>query len=308
MRSIFLKNELRTRIPVSLRPLRSLVVLFALSFACLAQSNTDTLAQKVAGGTIEQKRDALLQIRNLATEEASRAAVPALHDSSDIVRATAAASVVFLPKVEALKALLPLLKDKSPFVRKEAAYAVGNVGDPRTMLGEEKDDEIASALRLLLEKDKDPEVRAAAAVAMAKAGGLKSVWYLYFFLQSTPRNAANDFIRRSAVRSIGSVAERLRSSTEEAPSLRRDPLRDRYRQLDFSQEFRSFSSASRLLIDMLQNKNESDDVRREAAQALGNIGALSAESALTANLSSTDPYLVNICKEALEKLKNIKPL
>ena len=48
------------------------------------------------------------------------------------------------------------------------------------MLGEEKDDEIAQCLRLLLEKDKDLEVRAAGAIAMGKAGGLKSVWYRLF--------------------------------------------------------------------------------------------------------------------------------
>src|SRR5215213_1149711 len=183
------------------------LLLFSGLTVALGQSSVESLRSTITSGNVEQKREALLRLRNLHTEEASRTAVPALQDSNDMVRATAAGTVVFLPKQEAISVLLPLLKDKSPFVRKEAAYAVGEVGDPKSLLGEEQDDVIATALRLLLEKDKDPEVRGAAAVAMGKAGGLKSVWYLYFFLQSTPKNEASEFIRRSAVRSVGNVAE-----------------------------------------------------------------------------------------------------
>ena len=290
-----------------LQPLLFIAVFFALTFAGFAQAPVEVLNQKVTNGSAEQKRDALMQLRNLRSEAASRAAAPALQDSNDMVRATAAATVVFLPKQEALRVLMPLLKDKSPFVRKEVAYAVGEVSDPTPLLGEDKDDDIASALRLLLEKDKDLEVRSAAAIAMGKAGGLHSVWYLYFFLQSTPKSEANDFLRRSAVRSIGTVAVRLRKSSEELPAPRRDISPDKYREMDFSQYFRSFGSASRTLVEILQNKSESDDIRREAAEALGNIGVLSAEPALSANSAAGDPYLANICKEALQKLKNIKP-
>jgi hypothetical protein len=41
---------------------------------------TEILSQLIVNGSIEQKRDALLQIRNLETEAASRLAVPALRD------------------------------------------------------------------------------------------------------------------------------------------------------------------------------------------------------------------------------------
>ena len=78
---------------------------------------------------VERKRDALLELRNYRTATASRIAVPALKDSSDIVRATAAASAVFLPSDEAARHLLPLLADKKPFVRREAAFALGAIGD-----------------------------------------------------------------------------------------------------------------------------------------------------------------------------------
>src|SRR6478672_10112051 len=102
-----------------------LTVVFAVLFfsgftAAFGQSSVESLRPSISGGNVEQKRDALLRLRNLHTVEASRAAVPALQDSNDMVRATAAGSVVFLPTSEAINVLLPLLKDKSPFVRKEA--------------------------------------------------------------------------------------------------------------------------------------------------------------------------------------------
>src|SRR5690349_14421179 len=92
--------------------------------------NLTPLENTVRTGTTEQKRDALFQIRNLRSEIASRAAVPALTDPDAIVRATAASSVVFLPKPDAVAILAPLLADKDAFVRKEAAYALGKVESP----------------------------------------------------------------------------------------------------------------------------------------------------------------------------------
>ena len=58
-----------------------------------------------------------------------------------------------------------------------------------------------------------------------------------------------------------------------------------------------------VLIKALQNKKESDDARREAAFALGAIGDSSAIAALEADRNSADPYLAEICKEALLKIE-----
>src|SRR5438128_1654275 len=77
-----------------------------------AQNNLESLAEAVRSGTTEVKRSALLEIRNLKSAEASRLAIPALRDSDEIVRATAAFSVIYLPKDEAFTVLLPLLQDK----------------------------------------------------------------------------------------------------------------------------------------------------------------------------------------------------
>jgi HEAT repeat protein len=271
-----------------------------------AQSSLDSLKRAITSGTVEEKREALRQIRNLRSEEGSRLAVPALSAGSDMVRATAAASVVFLPKAEAADQLVRMLKDKSSFVRKEAAYAIGEVGDAKTMLGEGKEDAIAAALRQVLQNDKDPEVRSAAAIAMGTAGGLQSVWYLYFFLQET-RDKPNEFLRRSAIKSIGNVAAELRSGKRVIPSLRLGIDPNVIKWQDLTQEYRVFKAAARMLVDILQNQSEEDDVRRESATALGAIGALEAIPALNSNLNAKDPYLAKACSEAIEKLKLVKP-
>jgi HEAT repeat protein len=91
--------------------------------AVVTQAQIDWLAaktyleQRIKSGGDEQKRDALFRIRNLESTEASLLAVPALRDKSEIVRATAAFSVIFLPKDAALNVLLPLLNDKKELVR-----------------------------------------------------------------------------------------------------------------------------------------------------------------------------------------------
>src|SRR6185369_1695644 len=101
----------------------SFVVFATMCFAVsIVAQDLAALAEKLRSGNTEDKREALFQIRNLRTEDASRIAVPALEDKYPIVRATAASSVLFLPKAEAAAALLPLLHDKDEFVRREGAY------------------------------------------------------------------------------------------------------------------------------------------------------------------------------------------
>ena len=65
----------------------------------------------------------------------------------------------------------------------------------------------------------------------------------------------------------------------------------------------SFATAVTILTQVLQNKNESDDTRREAAYALGAIGDRTATSVLQAHRNSSDPYLAEICREALLKIE-----
>src|SRR4029079_9416773 len=116
-------------------------------------------------GNTEEKRDALMTLRSMHSEDSSRVAVIALNDKTPIVRATAASSVVFLPGPEAVAALSPLLNDKDEFVRREGAFALGTVGS-------------AAASTLVIRSmrsDKSLEVRSAAAAAVGKTGNPDAV-------------------------------------------------------------------------------------------------------------------------------------
>ncbi len=64
-----------------------------------------------------------------------------------------------------------------------------------------------------------------------------------------------------------------------------------------------FIDAVAVLTQVLKSKNESNDTRREAAFALGEIGSTPAVSVLRSHLKSPDPYLAEICKEALLKIE-----
>lgn len=256
--------------------------------------NVDSLALAIRTGTTEQKRDALFQIRNLKSEIASRTALPALKDSDPIIRATAAASVVFLPKQEAIAALSPLLADKDAFVRKEAAYALGNTESP----------EAAAPLIDLLRREKDLEAKAAAAVGLGHTGNPLAVEPLLALLRRGPRED-EEFLRRSAARSIGQIAQIIKTSKAYVVTPQ-NFLPEKFKQLsgdDLTTRFPVFSSATLALSTILQNKNEANDTRREAAFALGSIGSRSAANVLQARSFSNDPYLAEISKEALLKLE-----
>ena len=278
-----------------------LCLLFIFSGNIFGQ-NFETLAETINRGSVEQKRDALLQIRNLQTAEASRIAVPALKDSSEIVRATAAFSVIFLPKEEAFAVLSPLLQDKDTLVRRETVYALGKVGD-------------SNAVNLLLrtfQKDKILEVKNAAIVALGEIGDVAAVPELTKILQRKP-SSKDDFTRRSAARSIGQIAQIIQPDVTKVltpenflPEKFKNIETPKYKNL--SGQFPVFQPATAVLIGVLQNPNEADDVRRETAFALGAIGDEAATAILQANTNAKDYYLAEICRESLLKIKNLKQL
>ena len=282
-----------------------LIILFCL-FCLAAEFYAQTAEQiafyeeRIESGTEEVKRDALFELRNFETAEASRVAVPALNDSSEIVRATAVRTVVFLPETEAVRLLLPLFNDKSPFVRRETAYALGKVGNPaavRTLLS-------------TLQADKDREVRAAAAVALGEIGDAAAIETLTILL-NRKRSDDREFIRRSAARAVGHIARRIQREEEPVvtpesflPEKFEKLKKPKYRRL--LESYPVFQSANAVLINILQNPKETNDVRREAAYALGEIGDASAIPVLRANANSADLYLAEISAEALRKvLQNV---
>jgi len=266
-----------------------------------AQTN-ENLAEQIRSGNSEQRRSALFEIRNRRLEEASRMAIPALRDSNEIVRATAAFSVIYLPKDEAFNALIPNLSDKSEIVRRETAYALGKIQN-------------SSAINPLIQifqnkKEKSIEVKNACVVALGEIGDASAIDALTQILRQKPE-ADNDFLRRSAARSIGQIAQiiQIKESYTVTPE---SFLPEKYKLFtiekyqNLTAKFSQFSQSVPVLTQVLQNPKESGDARREAAFALGAIGDVSASTVLQNALNSKDYYLSEICKESLKKLSSVE--
>ena len=268
--------------------------LFTINFS--AQDNLQILAEQINRGSIEQKRSALFQIRNLKSEESSRLAIPALRDGEIIVRATAAFSVIYLPEEEAVQALLPLLQDKSELVRREAAYALGKVGNPGAI----------NPLLQILQRDKILEVRNAAVVALGNIGDVSAVEALTQILQRRPKTG-EEFMRSSAAKSIGQIAQALQNRKIEVTTPtsflpeENEPF-EKPRYANLIESFPVFRKANSILIQILQNPRELHEVKREAAFALGAIGDESSLPVLRANLTDQDYYLAEISREAIRKI------
>jgi len=270
------------------------------AFAAIAFSQTPEeiqyYADRIEFGEIDVKRSALFDLRNFETEAAARVAVPALRDISEVVRATATHSVVWLPQEEAIRALSPLLDEKSAFVRRETAYALGEVGSPKA----------APRLIDLLQKDKDLEVRTASAVALGKIGDVSAISYLKAILDKKPKSK-NAFLRRASARAIGQIAQKIQNQTKTLttpesflPEKYKKVVRPKYRKL--VEAFPVFIETNQTLLKILRNRKETKDTRREASFAVGEIGNPSSIDPLKQNLRSKDYYLVEISEEALKKV------
>ncbi len=269
-------------------------LLFLVCFVGSSYSqDLDIIRFNLTSGNTELKRNALYQIKIIHTETASRLAVPLLSDADQIVRATAASAVIYLPKAEAATALIPLLNDKAAFVRMEVVYALGTIADSSA----------SSRLIRLLQKDRDHAVKSAAAVALGKIGDISAVDALVATLKKKP-SETDEFLRRSAAKAIGQIANFTRYGKGSAVTPQ-NFLPSKYKETG-SDDLASpaFSTAISTLTAILTNQKESDDTRREAAFALGAVGDASSATILRSYLNSPDIYLAEICKEALIKLGN----
>lgn len=258
----------------------------------------EKLRRDIEFGTAEEKRSALFEIRNYQHETVSRIALPALRDRDEVVRATAAAAVVYLPDEEAARALSPLLADRSPFVRREAAYSLDRSGSPFTV----------EPLIATLRNDKDREVRAAAAHALGSSRSLAAVAMLAELLRSRPISD-EEFIRRSAARSIGRLAEFFSGvalSTAIPSSFLPEKFKDlpEFERDDLAARYPIFGTAANVLSAVLRNTAEEPDTRREAAFAIGSIANPPSATILRSCSRSEDPYLAETCLEALIRRKN----
>jgi len=230
------------------------------------QREIERLRPRLNSPEVEERRDALMRLGALRRPEASRVAAAGLSDLAPIVRVAAAHAILFLPPAEATNLLTPLLSDKLEFVRREAAHALGRTRS-RTAV---------PPLANLLTSDKDAGVRGAAAVALGEIGDESAVPTLTQVLtgrtekKKRAKTAENEFVMRAAAHSLGQI--RSRAGVE-------------------------------VLIAALADDTNDNDVRREAATALGLIGDPSAGPALRAAVDSNDPYLSEAATEALRLLK-----
>lgn len=280
---------------------RFFVLLFFACFLCFAgkssAQNLENLSEQIRFGTTEIKRNALAEIRNLENETASRLAIPALADADEIVRATAIFSVIFLPKDEAFSVLTPLLQDKAEIVRRETAYALGKIQNPAAV----------NILVQTFQRDKILEVKNACIIALGEIGDVSAVGFLNEILRAKPKEK-DSFLRRSAARSIGQIAQIIQIQKSQVVTPK-DFLPEKYKEIivpkytKLSAEFASFKQSVPILINILKSDKEIQDVKREAAFALGEIGDEAAVDVLQANLNNQDYYLSEICKESLRKLQ-----
>ncbi len=280
-----LEMKLHLNIPV-VRPLFGKTVLFALLAATLSGGGTaaeyfragqgneqltpiqreiEHQGQRLSSADIEERRDALMRLGSLRRPDASRVASKGLTDVVPIVRVTAMHAIRSLPPAEATSLLIPLLPDKLEFVRREAAYALGETHS-RTAV---------APLIGLLSGDKDAGVRGAAAVALGEIGDESAVQALSQVLaggagKKKAKNREDPFVMRAAARSLGQIKSR---------------------------------AGVEVLIATLANDANDNDVRREAATALGLIGDPAAAPALEAAFASSDSYLSEAAREALRRLK-----
>ncbi len=217
-----------------------------------------------------------------------------------MVRATGASSVIFLPQSEAASVLIPLLGDKLPFVRREAAFALGLIGHWSA----------TDRLIAVIQNDKDAEVRNAAVVAIGNVGDLDGINVLVGVLKREPIEK-DEMFRRSSARSIGQIVHLIKNGDTYVVTPE-NFLPEKYKMLGN----KKFLSPSRIKTDLrpaievlnhvLQNEKEAEDTLREAAFALGEIGDKSSIAIIRSKLNSPDPYLAEICKEALLKVEKSK--
>jgi HEAT repeat protein len=157
-----------------------------------------------------------------------------------------------------------------------------------------------------MQRDKAQIVRAAAAAALGKIAVESAVDALAAVLKRPP-GASDEYLRRTAARSIGQIAEHSRHVIISVATPR-DFLPTKYKPISQSSNYlpapAAFRTPLRILLKVASNQREDNDTRREAAFALGAIGDPSAKPFLSANVNSEDTYLAEICREALLKISD----
>lgn len=211
-----------------------------------------------------------------------------LKSSDEEERRTAVLMLTATGSADAAPALAGALNDSSEPVRAAAVSGLAQLRNPDHIsliaallakdkrpfvrksaayaLGQYASTQATAPLVAALSRDKDVEVRAAAAVALGNYKDPAAVTPLASALKEK-----NDFIRAYAARALGVNG-------------------------------RASEPAVNDLIRLLTS-DQANEVRRQAATALGLIGARAAEPALDRASRSNDPHLSRLAIEALEAIR-----
>ena len=140
-------------------------------------------------------------------------------------------------------------------------------------------------------------------------GDASTLTPLLAILARRPRED-DEFVRRSAARSIGRIAQFVRTGTRDVVTPQ-NFLPERFKDLKTPVTFSAtqdsmFQQASAQLVKVLNSSSESDDTLREVAFALGAIGDASALPDLRSKIGAADNYLSEISKEAVLKIEAAK--
>ncbi|MFN3418472.1 MAG: HEAT repeat domain-containing protein [Pyrinomonadaceae bacterium] len=260
------------------------------SAAAITAQTAGSLSASIDSPDPEARRTAIYRLRLDCQPASIRPAIILADDRLPVVRASAAPLFACLPPSEAEPVLARLLSDKVPFVRKEAAYAFGLAAEP---FGSE-------TLIAAFNRESDMEVKSAIIVSLGITGKPDSFSLLVNVLQNPPTDD-NRFLRRSAARSIGQIAQRLATGNFD----RTTPesfLPDKYLNLKPVRagiRFPVLNNAVPVLERIAMAENEDDDTRREAIFALGIIGSDQSVAAIKRAYSSSDPFLSQIARESL---------
>lgn len=235
------------------------------------QFEIEKQSRRLESTETEERRDAVTRLGSMYHPAASRAALPALHDSVAIVRATAAAAILSLPPADTAGYLIPLLADKDEFVRREVAFALGKTRNQSAVV----------PLIERLNSDKKDSVRGAAAVALGELKDASATLSLAEILSPGIGRASSGsskkskkekdlFLWRAVARSLGQIGS---------------------------------SAGLPALVAALQDEKAPDDVRRECAFALGLIRDATAIPALRGVEAARDPYLAEAAHQAIRKIE-----
>jgi HEAT repeat protein len=264
-------------------PLLFLCVLFAGGRGQETDLRTDQLRQellsRLASGDEEQRIDSIVRIGALLRDEPDSA-------EASIIKSLGAA----------------LQRDSSPVVRALAARALeicaGNRGG--------QNNEAVAALLVALKKEREMAVRKAIIYALANYSHPEITSALTPFLQNKNAelraSAAYALAENGDPASARALAEVLRRSGKDEDAFAR------------SQAARGLGRVGgRDSIDLLTNalsNDRSQEVRREAARALGRTATSQDQKAVEAlrnAILSNDPYLVGAAEEAIASINSRNP-